>query len=106
MNDQGTIPYTRPNQIDGDPAEVRAKVIAQLRDVAYSVGEIVDESSKQIRSADLSVILSKSGPKVGRPTNAVIEWEGTESGRRVADLRAKAAAFIRAVANLVGWKVA
>lgn len=101
MDNERSIIWIKPNQIEGSPEEVREVVIAQLRGVARAVGEIVDDSSKQIRSADLSVILSKSGPKVGRPSNAVVEWEGTESGRRVADLRRKAAAFIRAVANLV-----
>lgn len=96
MSDE-TICFQRPREIDGTPTVVRARSLDHLREAAAAVGELTIEAGRQIQGADVGDLILED-PEI---ENAAMTWAKSDRGCATAQVLNAAAAYARAVSDLL-----
>lgn len=94
------LSYTHPLVIDGEPPEVRARAIAQLRDLAPKLRELLASTGAMIRNAQLDSVLELCGGDPEAAGQRIAEWDESDDGAAVTRVERLGIAIDRAVAAL------
>jgi len=89
------LTWVHPGEIDGEPDEVRQRVVNQLQMASDSVGALVLESIVQIRGAGITGL-----PGHDEDTTTLDSWMVSEEGDACRDLVRATKAFVGAVREL------